>query len=254
MVVFADGINSIGRRQLAPEAQPAYAGYVAWRGTVTEEELGPAAFAARSSAITYHILGGGHAISYPIPGPESPAGPGRLVNWLWYRNVRPGPELDELLTGDDDVRFATSVLRGLVPQERVAGLARSARASLPRVIAELVERTPEPFIQVIFDVGVERMAFGRACLVGDGAFTARPHVAVGTAKAAEDAWTLAAALGGGRGDLDRALRSWSRAQVALGAEVVARSREVGTRLQSGRWQMGEALPYGLYRTGDSSIY
>ena len=38
------------------------------------------------------------------------------------------------------------------------------------------------------------MVFGRVCLIGDAAFTARPHIAVGTAKACEDAWTLTAAL------------------------------------------------------------
>lgn len=254
LVIFADGINSIGRRLLAPDAQPVYADYVAWRGTVREEQLGPDAFEALSNAITYHVLDAGHILSYPIPRQESTfERSGRLMNWLWYQNVQSGSELDELLTGTDGVRFTTSVPPGLVPVERAAELARSATASLPRVMAELVERTSDPFIQVIFDVAVERMAFGRVCLIGDGAFTARPHVAVGTAKAAEDAWTLLAAIDDARGDLDRALPSWSRQQAELGADVVARSREAGTRLQSGRWQVGEQLPYGLSRAGDSSF-
>ena len=91
LVVFADGINSIGRRLLAPEAEPHYAGYVAWRGTVDEIHVEPAALEALADAITYHVLPAGHFITYPIPGIESPGG--RLLNWLWYRNVRPGAEL-----------------------------------------------------------------------------------------------------------------------------------------------------------------
>jgi len=119
------------------------------------------------------------------------------------------------------------------------------------VLAEIVIRTPEPFIQAIVDVAAERTVSGRVCLTGDAAFTARPHIAVGTAKAAHDAWTLASALDGASGDVAEALLLSSRQQIALGAATVARSREVGTRLQSGKWQVGEPLPYGLYRVSDS---
>ena len=251
LVVFADGIKSIGRRLLAPEAEPHYAGYVAWRGTVDDDRVEPAALEKLADAITYHVLLDGHFITYPIPGIERPR---RLLNWLWYRNVRPGAELEDLLTGDDETRFTTSVPRGLVRHDRSSELARAARTSLPPVLAEILTATPEPFIQVIFDLAVERTTSGRACLIGDAAFTARPHVAVGTAKAAEDAWTLAAALdGASRGDVAHALIPWSRQQIAVGAAAVARSREAGTRLQNGTWQVGNPLPYGLYRIGDSSL-
>jgi hypothetical protein len=50
-----------------------------------------------------------------------------------------------------------------------------------------------------------------------------------------------------------ALGAWSRQQIALGTAAVARSREAGTRLQNGTWSVGEPLPYGLYRLGDSSL-
>ena len=253
LVVFADGINSTGRGLIAPEAEPLYAGYVAWRGTVYEDQIDPAASEALADAITYHVLPAGHVITYPIPTPQSTAGVRRLRNWLWYWNVRPGAELEDLLTGDDGTQFTTSVPRGLVPPGRLDELARRAEASLPPVLAEILAGTPEPFIQVIFDLEVERTTAGRACLIGDAAFTARPHIAVGTAKAAADAWTLAAALDGARGDVPRALLTWSRQQVAVGAAAVARSREAGTRLQNGTWQIGEALPYWLYRVGDSSL-
>jgi 2,6-dihydroxypyridine 3-monooxygenase len=253
LVVFADGINSTGRRLVAPGTEPRYVGYVAWRGTVYDHQVEASVFEALADAITYYVLPAGHVITYPIPRPESAAGSGRLRNWLWYWNVPSGAELDDLLTADDGTQFTTSVPRGLVPHDHMGELAGRAKASLPPVLADLLIGTPEPFIQVIFDLEVERTTFGRACLIGDAAFTARPHIAVGTAKAAEDAWTLAAALDGARGDVPRALSSWSPQQIALGAAAVARSRESGTRLQNGTWQIGEPLPYGLYRVGDSSL-
>ena len=252
VVVFADGINSTGRRLIAPQAEPRYAGYVAWRGTLVDDRAEPA-LETVADAITYHVLPAGHFITYPIPGPEGSTDSRRLRNWLWYWNVRAGTELDELLTGDDGTRFTTSVPRGLVQQDRLDDLARRAEASLPPVLAAILVATPEPFIQVIVDFASERTSAGRACLIGDAAFTARPHIAVGTAKAAEDAWTLAAALDGPAGDVAQALLPWSQQQIALGAAAVARSREAGTRLQNGSWRVGEPLPYGLYRIGDSSF-
>ena len=249
LVVFADGINSAGRRLLAPRAEPRYAGYVAWRGTALESGVGPAVFAELAEAITYCILPDGHVIAYPIP---APAGSVRLLNWLWYRNVADA-ELEELLPGSGGTRLATSIPPGQVPSGRLAELLRLAEANLPPALAEIVVRTAEPFVQVIVDVAAERTALGRACLIGDAAFAARPHVAVGTAKAADDAWTLGAALAGVPGDVESALREWSRAQTALGRSVVERSREVGVRLQNGTWPVGEPLPYGLRRVGDSSF-
>lgn len=246
LVVFADGINSFGRRLLDPGAELQYVGYVAWRGTVGEDQVEHGALGALADAITYHVLPDGHFISYPIPG--------RLRNWLWYWNVQPGAELEDLLTGADDTRFATSVPRGQVRPGHVSELARRAKADLPPPLAGILLATPDPFIQVIFDLAVERTASGRACLIGDAAFTARPHIAVGTAKAAEDAWTLATALDGvARDGVAQALTPWSRRQTELGAAAVARSREAGIRLQNGTWQAGEPLPYGLYEIGDSEL-
>ena len=66
-----------------------------------------------------------------------------------------------------------------------------ARARLPGVIADVVTAVERPFLQVVFDVEVPRMAFGRVCLVGDAAWVVRPHAAAGTAKAAADGWALA---------------------------------------------------------------
>jgi len=97
------------------------------------------------------------------------------------------------------------------------------------------------------------MAFGRTCLIGDAAFTARPHAAAGTAKAAEDAWTLGRAVVACRRDIIAALRRWEASQLALGHQVVARSREAGERLQHGAWTVGEPLPFGLYTVGDSTF-
>ncbi len=253
LLVCADGINSTGRRLLLPEVRPRYAGYVAWRGAVAEEALSPRSFASLHGAIAYSILPDSHALAYPIPAAGGPPGLGRrLINWLWYRNVGAGEELDDLLTTRTGERFGSSVPPGLVQERHLRRLHEEA-AALPPPFAEMLLATDHPFIQVVFDLEVPRMAFGRVCLLGDAAFTARPHAAAGTAKAAENAWALGEAMKTAGGDVLEALQAWEPPQLALGRALVERSREAGERLQSGRWGVGEPLAFGLYRSGDSTF-
>jgi 2-polyprenyl-6-methoxyphenol hydroxylase-like FAD-dependent oxidoreductase len=111
-----------------------------------------------------------------------------------------------------------------------------------------VQRTRLPFVQVIFDIEVDQMAFGRVCLIGDAAFALRPHAAAGTAKAAADGWALAEALAATRGDLRTALPRWERRQLAIGRAVLQRTRRNGDKSQfEGGWRPGDpALVFGLH--------
>ena len=255
LLVCADGIGSRARQVLLPAVEPRYAGYVAWRGTVVEQDLSPAAGGALLGAIVYHLVPHGHFLSYPIPNVDGSVEPGRrLTNWLWYRNVAEGEDLDALMTDRGGVRRPVSLAPGAVAPSRLEELRAAAAAELPPPVAELVAVTAEPFVQVVFDIEVPRMAFGRACLLGDAAFALRPHAAVGSAKAAEDAWRLGEALRGSGLDVAAALERWEPGQLALGRGELARARRAGERAQhSGEWRIGEPLPWGLYEVGDSAL-
>jgi 2,6-dihydroxypyridine 3-monooxygenase len=114
-----------------------------------------------------------------------------------------------------------------------------------------VQRTELPFVQVIFDIEVTRMAFGRVCLLGDAAFALRPHAAAGTAKAAADAWALAETLATTQGDLQAALPRWERRQLAVGRAVLQRTRRNGIKSQvESSWRPGDPeLVFGLFEPG-----
>jgi 2,6-dihydroxypyridine 3-monooxygenase len=118
-------------------------------------------------------------------------------------------------------------------------------------LAEIVLSSKLPFVQVIFDIEVDQMAFGRVCLIGDAAFALRPHAAAGTAKAAADAWALAEALVATQGDLQAALPRWERRQLAVGRAVLERTRRNGNKSQfHGTWRPGDPqLVFGLYGPG-----
>jgi 2,6-dihydroxypyridine 3-monooxygenase len=255
LLVCADGIRSSARRTLLPDVRPRYAGYVAWRGTVGEAELEPATFALVRDAIAYHVLPHSHILAYPIPALDGALTAGaRLTNWVWYRNVAAGAALDDLLTDRHGNRRDLSLPPGSVADRYVTAIRDAAGAELPAPMAEMVRRAAEPFVQVVFDIEVPRMAFGRVCLIGDAAFALRPHAAAGTAKAAEDAWTLAAAVSAGGDDLPGALQRWESRQLALGRRALERTRAAGDRSQfEGTWRTGDPLPFGLHETGDSAL-
>jgi 2,6-dihydroxypyridine 3-monooxygenase len=61
-------------------------------------------------------------------------------------------------------------------------------------------------------------------------------------------------MAGADGDVEAALRAWEPHQLALGRSALRRTREAGERSQfSGAWRMGDPLPFGLYRQGDSAL-
>ena len=253
LLVCADGIGSAARERLLPDVEPAYAGYVAWRGTLPERDLSPGARKVLSDAITYQVLPHSHVLVYPIPAMDGSLTEGnRLMNIVWYVNVAAGGPLDTIMTDRDGRRRQISLPPGAAAADVVAGMRRAAADQLASVIAEVMTGIPEPFIQVVHDIEVPRMAFGRTCLLGDAAFAVRPHAAAGTAKAAADAWALADELVAAGGDVPVALAAWERRQLALGRSLLMRCRDIGDSSQfSGTFRPGDPrLIFGLYRPGE----
>jgi len=255
LVVGADGVSSSTRRAMLPDVRQRYGGYVAWRAVVDERELTPETFAALDDSLTYHVRPGSHALTYPIPNYDGEVEPGRrLVNLVWYRNVAEGAPLADLLTDRSGRRRDVSLPPGAVRDEHLADFRATARAQLPPALAEVAEKSSSPFLQVMVDVEVPRMAFGRVALVGDAAFAVRPHAAAATAKGADDVWALAAALLRAAGDVPAALSLWEPAQLDLGRALLARTRDLGEGAQfRNDWVPGDpALTFGLRVPGDSA--
>ncbi|MET0419091.1 MAG: FAD-dependent monooxygenase [Actinoplanes sp.] len=248
LIVFADGISSAGRRRLQPRVQPRYSGYIGWRGCVRERDVTTETADLIDDALAYSVIDSSHICMYAIPGVDGSLARGdRQINYIWYRNVAEGPELDEMVTDQRGFTAPVSVHPGLVQQRYVDRMRAEAAELLPPAAAELVHRTAEPYIQIVLDIAVRNMAFGRVALIGDAAFAARPHAAAGTAKAAADAWSLAAALAA-EPDIPHALAAWEPDRLALGNDLLSRVAEMGARSQfTGTWDPADpALHFGLY--------
>jgi 2,6-dihydroxypyridine 3-monooxygenase len=250
LLVAADGVASTARSRLAPAAIHRYAGYIGWRGTVREAELSDATRAALGDAITYVVTDDrSHILVYPIPNAAGSLDEGeRLHNFIWYRNLA-AVDLAALIAECGLAPDSISVPPPLVAQRFVDELRSEAAALLPAPVAEVVQRSPEPFIQVIVDVEVERMAFGTACLIGDAAFVLRPHAAVGAAKACVEARTLAEAVEAEGLDLPRALTRWEPQALEVGRALARRTQAIGARYQvTGAWDPADpGLRFGFGR-------
>jgi 2-polyprenyl-6-methoxyphenol hydroxylase-like FAD-dependent oxidoreductase len=232
LLVCADGWRSSARERLLPQVAPHYAGYIAWRGTLDESDAPADLVDFLDDSFTFSdARSGGHALCYFIPGAEARTQPGeRRLNWVWYVHVDEGPEFDTILTDDAGERRIGSVPQGRVAPAVVERMREAAVRELHPRFAKLIAATPEPFLQVILDLAVPRMLFGRVCLVGDAAFIVRPHTAGATAKAADDARALAFAAQAWRTDFDAELARWEADRLAGGRAMSHYGLALGRRV------------------------
>lgn len=251
LLVCADGSGSTARALLLPEVGPEYAGYVAWRGVTHESKLPPFAQAHLADSMLYQVLTDGHVLVYAIPGVEGSTTPGeRLINFVWYRNYAPGAAFTDVMTDSAGRSRTSTVPPGMVRAEHIDDLMAAAASALAPTLAAVVDCAGEILIQAIFDLESPRMAFGRVCLLGDAAFVVRPHLAAGQAKACDDAWALRDVVAEYGDDVAEALAAWEPGRLALGEEVVQRSRDMGLRSQAGRMCPGDpGWKFGLRGPG-----
>jgi 2-polyprenyl-6-methoxyphenol hydroxylase-like FAD-dependent oxidoreductase len=228
LLVAADGLHSSVRGQLLPECRPQYAGYLAWRGVVDEDQVPSEARDLILHCMAFGFPEGELMLSIPMPGP--PAGP-RRCHFVWVRPV-PESELTALCTDASGRRHGFSIPPPLIRPELISGIRQEAEALLAPQLSALVRGTARINLQPIFDLESPAIVFGRVALLGDAAFVARPHVATGVMKAALDAQCLADALTAAGSQVEAGLARYQSERRPYGASLVARGRHIGSYFEA----------------------
>ncbi len=232
LLIGADGFRSTVRSIVSPETQPVYPGYIAWRCLVDEAALSPATCAVLTDRYVICAAPGEQVIAYAVPGPNFSIEPGkRQFNIVWYHPATEH-QLRRFSTDDTGHYFPLGIPPALLSKNVRDEMITTAQQALAPPFAEAIRVSPVHFFQPILDLEPQRMALGRVAIVGDAAFIARPHTAMGVSKAGGDVLALANAVQQCGHDCASGLKNFEAERMRVNRVIVANGRNLGRYMEA----------------------
>jgi 2-polyprenyl-6-methoxyphenol hydroxylase-like FAD-dependent oxidoreductase len=220
LVLFADGYQSLGRRLLFPEISLIYRGYMLWRGLLAEREMDDSAsLGSKVPRLSYSDLPG-HLVVYFVPNHDDAVEEGnRIFNWAAYIPI-PEVELPAFMIDRDGSFREGAVPPGAMRLEEEDRLKRLMRENLPTYYGDIVAKTQNTYVQLIYTVPLPAYHQGRTCLIGDAGIVAQPFTGSGVFKGYNNVKDLLQALNSYE-TLEDALQYWGKEQVRIGNRLLA---------------------------------
>jgi 2-polyprenyl-6-methoxyphenol hydroxylase-like FAD-dependent oxidoreductase len=198
LLIGADGLKSVVRRQIVGEVPATYTGDAAWRLTIPVERL-PAN--VLEPAMTLFIGGGGHAVCYYVRG-------GALLNFVGI------VETDEVSDESWTVKM---------PWEQLKDDYRGWHPIIQTVI-DKADRDKCYRWSLHNRLPIKNWSTARATLLGDAAHATLPYLAQGAVMAIEDGAVLARALSM-ENDVAAALQLYQRNRINHTSRIVMQSSD-----------------------------
>ena len=219
LVLFADGYQSLGRQMLFPECDLNYRGYMLWRGLLPECEMGDSApLGSNVPRLTFTNLPG-HLVLYFVPNQDGSVKEGeRIFNWAAYIPI-PEEELSEFMIGREGKSYSGSIPPGKVRVEEENRLKQMMCDNLPSYYGDIIAKTENTYVQLIYTSHLPAYHQGRIGLIGDAGIVVPPFTATGVFKGYNNVKDLLEALNHYK-TLDEALQHWGKEQVRLGNRLL----------------------------------
>lgn len=220
LVLFADGYQSLGRQLLFPKIDLNYRGYMLWRGLLPEREMDDSALlGSKVTRLTYTSLPG-HLVVYFVPAQDGSMEPGkRIFNWAAYIPL-PEADIAKFMVGRDGISHSGSIPPGQVRLAEEERLKQMMRANLPTYYSEILAKTQNSYVQLIYTVRMPAYHKGRIGLIGDAGTVVQPFTGSGVFKGYNNVNDLLSAFNTSD-RLEDALNNWGKEQVRIGDSLLA---------------------------------
>lgn len=220
LVIFADGYQSLGRELIFPDANLEYRGYMLWRGLLPEKMMDDSSpLGSNCPRLSYTDMPGNFVV-YFVPNHDGLLQEGdRIFNWAAYIPI-PEPELPGFMVDRDGVSHQGSIPPGKMRLAEENRLKQLMRDNLPAYYSEIITKTENSYVQLIYTVRLPAYYQGRICLIGDAGMVAQPFTGSGVFKGYNNIKDLLEALRTNE-SVEAALEQWSIEQVRIGSRLLA---------------------------------
>lgn len=220
LVLFADGYQSMGRQLLFPDVELLYRGYLLWRGLLPEQEMDESEPLGSRVPRLSHAEIPGHTVMYFIPSETGSVAEGeRIFNWAAYIPI-PQSEFAAFMVDREGTLRNGTIPPGkmrIVEENRLKELAEE---NLPTYFGEIISKTQDTYVQLIYTTDLPAYYLERMCLIGDAGMVIQPFTGSGVFKGYNNVKDLLIAFEENE-SLESALQQWGALQLGTAKRLLA---------------------------------